>query len=658
MTIQWPSEREFINRQPIDGLSIDLKDEFRQLMEACPSGLPATFDDGVEWITLQGDDTSVLEQRMNAISNQLELADFPESVNLLMALACAEALAKTPSLQTWQNVRKLKSHSWQLEHWLSDAMIFCAEDEINTNDAYIKLIKEVFEALDIFQLKSQYDLQNKEREQFLNAWDENTDKLEEIWWGLRSRSEMNYREEFPLFQVLEKLDFSEFLAVVSQSKNPYLVDSVFFAVGGSSKFTLWKKLAISVDSAFTDDGTWNNSVAMPLLLVTARIQLLQAGSRIPHLNASDTEINNIKQEIFNLAKNVIKTLSDRQDAMPLFARWSTWLMRQLLVQETKDQNDVRSSAFVDAALVEEIGRNLQNKNIITKAPADAPAWEAWCYRCVLASHAHSKFINPPDCKIFIDEWKIKLDEWSGKRGRQLRERASLIVTMTKVIPGDAAHLLAYPITTSKSPIDDWIKLWNNTQFLREIVEFGDTDDSESNKYKGSTEASKLLWLVFCIGLAILDQLVGQRSESDPSQQRLLAKLHEALALAVREMREIDYFLSREQWLQAWQHLAVRRVLWEDKGQQAEQNGGTSIFLFTDIPTFSDYLSAAKNDAIELLAILQMTLLNEVSPKIVIDKLHDAAINLDEAIATAERLNTIDPRRYPIEKSYFDLLKSK
>lgn len=124
MTIQWPSEREFINRQPIDGLSIDLKDEFRQLMEACPSGLPATFDDGVEWIILQGDDTSVLEQRMNAISNKLELADFPESVNLLMALACAEALAKTPSLQTWQNVRKLKSHSWQLEHWLSDAMMF------------------------------------------------------------------------------------------------------------------------------------------------------------------------------------------------------------------------------------------------------------------------------------------------------------------------------------------------------------------------------------------------------------------------------------------------------------------------------------------------------------------------------------------------------
>ena len=201
-------------------------------------------------------------------------------------------------------------------------------------------------------------------------------------------------------------------------------------------------------------------------------------------------------------------------------------------------------------------------------------------------------------------------------------------------------------------------MWNITQFLREIVEFGDADDSESDKYQGSTEASKLLWLVVCIGLAILDQLVGQCSESDPSQPRLLAKLHEALALAVREMREIDYFLSREQWLQAWQHLAVRRVIWEDKGQQAEQNGGISIFLFTDKPTFSDYLSAAKNDAIELLAILQMTLLNEVSRQIVMDKLHDAAINLDEVIATAERLNIVSPRRSPIDKVYLNLLKVK
>ena len=112
MTIQqWPNEREAASRQSIGNCSIDPKDGLRRLLGACPSGLPTAFDDAVKWIVQQGDDTSELERRMGAVSNELELVDFPESVNLLMVWACAETLAKAPSLQTWQNVRKLKYHS-------------------------------------------------------------------------------------------------------------------------------------------------------------------------------------------------------------------------------------------------------------------------------------------------------------------------------------------------------------------------------------------------------------------------------------------------------------------------------------------------------------------------------------------------------------------
>jgi hypothetical protein len=646
MTIQWPSEREFINRQPIDGLSIDLKDEFCQIMEACPSSLPITFDEAVEWIAQQGDDTSVFEQRMNAISNELELADFPESVNLLMALACAEALAKTPSLQTWQNVRKLKSHSWQLEQWLSDAMIFCAEGKSDTKDAYIKLAKEVFEALDNFQLTSQFERHNKEREQFREAWNESSEKLDEIWWNLRGWEEMNYEEEYPLFKILGILDSKGFIDVVAKSKSPFLVKSIFLAVGVYNYFSLWQKLAASSPSAFDDDGKWNNeSLMIPLLLVIAHIELMQAGRHIPHFNASEVEVEKVKQEITNLTEAVVATLSERQDALPLFARWSTWLMRQLLMQETKDQNDVRSSAFVEAALIEEIGRKLQNKKVISESPADTPAWEAWCYRCVLASHAHSGFITIPDCKSFLDEWEISFDDWSSEQGKLLRERASLILTTNKEIPGDAAHSLAYPIAVSESPVDAWIKLWDVTQPLREIVEFGDADDSEMDKYKGSSEAGELLWLVFCMGLAILDQRVSQCTESNSPQARLQAKLYEALALAVWEMREIDYFLSREKWMQAVQHLAVRRLIWEDRGDNK-----VKVFLSEDNPTFNDYLSAAKNDVMELLTVLQMAQINESDHLIVRDKLDAASINLTEVIKTAKRLNTISTRKYPINEA--------
>lgn len=40
-------------------------------------------------------------------------------------------------------------------------------------------------------------------------------------------------------------------------------------------------------------------------------------------------------------------MSERQDALPLFARWSTWLMWQLL-----RQGIMRAPTFVDAMLIE------------------------------------------------------------------------------------------------------------------------------------------------------------------------------------------------------------------------------------------------------------------------------------------------------------------
>ena len=612
MNIQWPSEREHASGQFSKGHWLDPKDELHRLVNASPLGLPAAFHQAVEWIAQRGDDTSELEQRMSAVSSELELPEFPELVNLLMTWACAEALAESPSLQTWHNVRKLKSHSWPLEHWLWDAMMVYAARNIAAKDAYVKLAKEIFEALDGLQLTSQFDRYDKEREQFRVAWDENCAKLEEIWWGLRGWDEMNYAEEFPLFNVLATFDPVQFMGIVSQSKKPYLVKSALLAVGASRKFSVWRDLSITAPSAFVDDGTWNASVILPLLLVMARDQLLQAGRHIPGFNASDSEMETVRQEITDLAKAVITTLAERQDALPLFARWSTWLMRQLLTRGTKDANNVRSSAFADAALIEAIGRQLQGKTVSPESPSEASSWEKWSYRCVLASHANSGFIAVPDYDSFLNEWMITLDDWADKRGKQLREHAAPIViaAIGKGIPGDAAYFLAYPIAMSKSPVDAWIELWNSTQTLREIVEFGDADALGSDEYEARAEAGKLLFLVFCIGLAILDQRASQCLAEDSPQVRGLARLHEALALGVREMREIDDTLNTEKWLEAVQHLAVRRLLWEDRGNEVGNDRRFPICLLEDKPTFGDYLSAARNDVMELLAILRSTLLNE------------------------------------------------
>jgi hypothetical protein len=330
-------------------------------------------------------------------------------------------------------------------------------------------------------------------------------------------------------------------------------------------------------------------------------------------------------------------------------------MRQLLSHSVKDINDVRSTAFVDEALIETIGRELKNQPVIQVSPRDAPAWEAWCYRCVLASHANSDFIAPPDGIDFLAEWTISPDEWAKEKGRRLRKHADLIVTMSEEMPGMAAHSLAYSIVQSESPTEAWIGMWNATHTLREIVEFGDADVSD-DEYHSRSEAGKLLLLVFRIGLAILDQRIAQCSSSDSLEARSQAKLHKALASAMLEMREIDDTLNRDEWLDAVRHLAIRRLIWEEQSPESQRPGRFPVFRLEDTPTFSDYLKAAKSDVIELLAVLQSVLLNDPEIPRLQNELKTASVNLSDVLGMVRRLNQYNPNKYPIDERQLQRLE--
>jgi len=659
MSVQWPNERETANRQPIADALFKTEQDFRQLLSACPEDLPSSFDEAVDWVVHQGGEIAELEQRINVVCHQINLQDFPDSTNLLMAWACAVALAQSPKLQTWEKIKNFKYHSWQLAHWLAHAMLVRAEGNSNTRKAYINLAIEAFSALDSFELVSLWDRNNQERTGAWAYWSERLDKLDDIWWGLRGwHGPMNYEEESSLFHVMCKLASDEFVHVIAQSPNPYLVHSVLLVTGVgafSPRFSEWEKFTTAAPLAFEADGRWNGSVLAPLLLVEAREQLLQTGRNIHRLNACDVDLEKVKKETANVVEAVVTTLATRQDALPLFARWSTRLMRQLLSHSEEDINDVQSAAFVDNALIEAIGRKLKDQSVIQVSPGDASAWEAWCYRCVLASHANSDFIDPPDSIIFLAEWIISPDEWAEKKGQDLRKRASLIVTMNKEIPGMAEHFLAYPIVRSESPTEAWISMWNATHTLREIVEFGDSDAS-GDEYHSRSEAGKLLLLVFRIGLAILDQRVAQCSNSDSLEARSQAKLHEALASAVLEMREIDDTLNRDEWLDAVRHLATRRLIWEEQSPESQRLGRFPVFCLEDTPTFSDYLKAAKSDTIELLAVLQSVLLNSPDIPRLQKELNTASVNLSDVLGMVRRLNQYDPRRYPIDENQLQRLE--
>lgn len=156
--------------------------------------------------------------------------------------------------------------------------------------------------------------------------------------------------------------------------------------------------------------------------------------------------------------------------------------------------------------------------------------------------------------------------------------------------------------------------------------------------------------MFCLGVAIFDQRVSLfLTNNRPEARELLVQLHKELVFAVQEMRHIDDTLNRTQWLQAIQHLSVRRLKNEECATDVTGSGKTFVFVAIDVPTYTNYLSLAQNDPVELTGILEMALLNEVDLLMLQEKIRAASIDLATVVASVKRLNSISPTKYPLDQ---------
>jgi hypothetical protein len=650
---QWPSEYGNSNRESSEYSVSNIEQKFRQFFNNFSEELSFGLDEVVKWIIHQATDVSELESKIKEISEREEWQGYLDSRDLLMTWSCASALFQSPSLETWEIVQSFVYNSSMLEHWLTPAMIVMAEENLDAQKAYTKLAYKAFRALDDFSLKSMSERTNRERKQAFKYWNEREDKLGEIWGGMRWCNEMIYLGEQPLFYLWSKFELGNFIRTIEQSRNPCLVRSVLFGadiIGFAPAFLEWQKSVAMAAPAFDDNGKWNGSFLIPLLLVEAREQLLQARQFLSHQNVSDI-IDQTKQQVNDIVVAVVTLLAKREDALPLFSRWSTWLMRQLLGHKESDVANIRSAAFFDEMLIEEIGRAIKGHSVIEVSPSDAMEWEIWCYRCVLASHANSGFIKPISSADFLAEWIISPDDWAGQKGDSLRRRASLAFSSNKELPGVAAHLLAYSIVQSESPIKAWLDMWDASYCLREIVEFGDSD-SATDEYHSRIEAGQLLLLLFRIGIAIFDQRTPLCLKNDSAEARELVDLFKALSCGLREMCEIDDTLTQKDWLRVRTHLAIRRLIWET-GQKSQS---FCIFCPEDKPTFIDYLLLVGNDAFELIELLQSVILNVSDASHLKKQIIMSSIDITEIIKTAKRLNEYDSRRYPIDNNQLKVIE--
>ncbi|HEX7935779.1 MAG TPA: hypothetical protein VF573_22305 [Paraburkholderia sp.] len=657
--MKWPMER--LERQRVADSDEDVLGLLRDVYGSFPARGSEVFESVVGQIIgahAQDVDAQALLDRLarnlESVSDGTERGISSYAEHALLAFACVEALRRDASMNSWRVVVKLSCHSYSLEHVFPDVCIVAAQGEEEFKLRVVKLLDDVLlGASNSVPITSS----SGRREQFQalrESWTANP-ALSNIWWGLRGSEPLRYTDSTAAFRVLSALDINVFLNALGRFDEPYTVDSALTAAGAAFKFSMWCALVQHAPSAFDERRAWNKSMVIPLLLVTARNQILFARNKV-RPNSTELEAAEAKQEVDELVDAVVHQLRARPDCDSIVYRWAPWLMRQLVMAvsgtPTDDPNRITSNGYADSRIIEIIGEQSDESLWSHPYPADAEDWEPWCFQSLLTNYAFSGKCETPTVDAFLREWHLTPEDWQSTRGQALREHAALMTSLgDTVIPTYGAQLLAYPMVASDDAFEHWATLWRHTAVLRELIEFDDLSQVVE-AWRGRYDAARLTMLAFSIGLSMLDSS-SQGNGPIPVKQDLARTLCASLAIAAQEMLHIDR-LNRSFWIAAVRQIAVRRLIWEKRESATAGSQSAMPFLSDTRPTFGDFLRAFSSDTVELLNLLLVALLNVPEEK-VRQAMRDTSIDLNRELSIARELARSDSRRYPFSEEQLNKL---
>lgn len=616
--ITWPNEYNY------DETSI----EFQQFFDKYLTTMPDSFNDVVEYIKTDDSTLDDFKKKLDMILEELQLnkEDKEKRLSYLASYAKAKALVKNPTVKFWEHLWGFQTNHYLMDFWLADVKaVYQGKEEYK--QSYVKLAKEVLSKLGNYELKDRrgrvYSKGRSEYEYWKELKNNNQGLvaiLDGMWYQLESNIYANY---YALFRAIFKIDAEKFILLLNESDNPYFVDEMLDMV--TTTYREWEELMISAPNAFDSKGDWTGTIIAPCLLSIAYHKIYITAK-------TEEEVKSVRSDLVN---HIMQIIAKRVDAEGVFARWTTWIMNKLLMSDQRE-----SYSCMDVVLLEVIGNTRKNNLKIFGLSNNVSPWEHWAYQCVIASYIFNGVILSEDCNtnIVINDFTIKLKDWYGVNGETLRKRSERFCIFSKDINSKGSKYLAFLISQSADPVDGWINLWCKTEFLREVVEYGVSFDGRT-AYQVSIDANKLVWLLFCIGLALFDQLIEKNQDS-----RQLIKLYQKLYEAINEMLAIFFYLDRESWQKAQLYLAMRRVAFQN--DVSTKNKQLAFFNNDDKPTFIDFLEDTKNDVMVLLDIISSSVDN-ANVDFIKDSLKEISIDLAVFKKTVVDLNKIDNRRYPL-----------
>ena len=655
--LKWPAERRAAKerarreRAIVDDIATAIKniEAFGAELDHVVNAVVTGYREGAKPQAV----VSVLETLTRSAALPTEQEGFETPGDLLLVLACVEALRRNPTASMWEYLWSLAHNSVLLENNISHGIIAAAGDAV-FKEQFIRAASQVVRTAVNDPIRWIADHNKKIAQRLIDQWKKNPALLK-LWFGYKSFDSvfLGHADDAAL-RIVADIDAATFVSLVATYGSPYPVVAALDASRARSSFDRWKLLLRMAPASFDQDGRWNGSSIVPLLFVIGRDQLRYSPGR----NASEETFNGLAGEVQELATEIASIVRGRADAAQCSARWATWLVRELMAAISNESipfpANGRSRGFAESELINALAKEIPFGDWPTENSADCEDWEHWCYRAVLATAANAQDKRMPKSESFIDEWALDLDGWDSEFGQRLRDRADLFVTSGNRPDAYGIRLLALPIAEDSRPDLIWKQLWDSTSAIREIVEFGYGDKTREEDRKHRSAASDLMRILFGLGLTTMDQLIAPDRALLCDRQQTLKAFLPMLTSAVREMAAIDR-LDLGYWSQALLHLATRRAVWLVNPRESV----TEKLVFNDqiAPTLADFIPEFNGDTESLLGLVEVLVRNGVALESVKHAIGQTNVDLVKEIRQAERLLQLSPKHFRITANQISVART-
>lgn len=650
--VEWPQERmrrlsnPVIVRQRLADIPVDLLRE----LEATNSfgALVLAVVDAFN----EKADPQVKVSNLSAIIDQPNtFGDYDETVRqVVLALVSVAALRQIPSRDMWEYLWSLAWHSASLEIFLPQAII-AASTEAVFRDQFFAIAHSVVGIAAQNPGRRAIQCEKEVGRNLREHWQEHS-QLSALWRGNFEHSfHAVGRDDDHVLSIVAEIDTTEFVQMLAIYDYPDPVAHALMWCGAPWRFERWKAMASVAPAGFGEQAKWNGSLILPLLLCIARDQFQFGLGREPTPN----QVSEVTTDIKSLAAEVAKTIALRADAIGCMTRWGNWLIRTAIPAVSANPlphpTDAASQGFIEDALLDalivEMPMNLWN----SKPAPEAETWEPWCQLAAGALIALAGKALMPSPTEFLDEWYLSPEGWSTQRGQSLKQHAIPFEGTEPRADGYGARLLAIPMVEAERADDLWKRFWDSTATLREIIEFGDSDEADNDGWQGRMNAARLLMFQFSVGLMMMDHLIGPPRPLDYERLQAIESLLPQLNEAVREMTAIDQ-LNGKFWSEAVRHLAIRRAKW-----LSSPTGPNSVAISAAAkPTLADFIRALAGDTENLLSLVYVAQRNGVDRAVLTAAFKVAEIDISAEIAIADHLLAISPRAIGLNALQLDVAR--